>query len=511
MLKQNKTKTIALIISLLSLACAYTFNAINLDYLRADSVDLRSDETVITADDNSYLTPAFNYLKTGEFKNNMTGKGAYFLRPPGYSLIFVALGYWTDLKTSLQWLKILQLTLYFLSIYALFFIAYNYLKSIKMAVFITAFYGISNIASGFLFYTLTEGITPALVIFYIYFLMSAKSKANAKSKRKHYYIAAAIFSFLFITRPFLGILGMAFPFFLYADYGAKKNMFYVQMLFVGLIASSSMLVWQIRNWSIAKEFVGLHPIYYSENSNSCFRPPHRELWNLCKGWGENGGHFHSYINPFWQSAIEGHPSDKDIENIINQFPKKVVEKLGKEHFIEMFNSYQQSILFQKYYYDNKLPMPQKMPEMEQKTITQIKALTSDFKKHFWFQYYLVSPLKVFKELSFHSNLSLYIFQKTFRGSCWMEALRLLSFLIHSASFLLLIFSLFFDKKVYLKSVFSFAMIIYVFYLIFVQRGIEERYTLPILSLVLINFGYALLKVKSILQNAIRDKIFFLRK
>lgn len=140
-------------------------------------------------------------------------------------------------------------------------------------------------------------------------------------------------------------------------------------------------------------------------------------------------------------------------------------------------------------------MPKQIPEIESKTIEQIKELTDDFKKEFWFQYHISSPLKVFKELAFHSNLSMYIFQKTFRGNTFMELFRLFCFAIHVSAFSTLILSLFFRTPVHLKSIFSYSLIIYIFYLIYFQRGIEERYSLPILSLVLVNFGY-LMKLSS---------------
>jgi len=124
----------------------------------------------------------------------------------------------------------------------------------------------------------------------------------------------------------------------------------------------------------------------------------------------------------------------------------------------------------------------------------------EFKKHFWFEYYIVSPLKVFKKLAFHSNLSLFIFQKPFRGNIFMETFRGICFLIHSIAYLVLIVGLFYRKKIYEKSLFSISLVIYVFYLIFVQRGIEERYALPILSLVLINLGYFLLNAKNTIAN-----------
>ncbi|PKR80767.1 hypothetical protein CW751_08325 [Brumimicrobium salinarum] len=134
-------------------------------------------------------------------------------------------------------------------------------------------------------------------------------------------------------------------------------------------------------------------------------------------------------------------------------------------------------------------MPKDIPELEKSTITQIKALTADFKNKFWIQYYITSPLKVFKEMAFHSNLSLYVFQKSFRGHPLMEFLRLLSFIVHALAFLALPFSVFMRKPHYLKSIFSYVLIIYVGYLIFIQRGIEERYTLPILALSLIYLAY----------------------
>lgn len=81
--------------------------------------------------------------------------------------------------------------------------------------------------------------------------------------------------------------------------------------------------------------------------------------------------------------------------------------------------------------------------------------------------------------------------ETFRGIC---------FLIHSIAYLVLIVGLFYRKKIYEKSLFSISLVIYVFYLIFVQRGIEERYALPILSLVLINLGYFLLNAKNTIAN-----------
>jgi hypothetical protein len=310
-----------------------------------------------------------------------------------------------------------------------------------------------------------------------------------------YFLSSGIFAYLFIARPVLGILGLAIPCFIYRDYWKiNMNAFLTHLLINGLIASSGMVFWQTRNWIITNEYVGLHPIYYHENSQSCFRPTHEALWDLCKGWGEIGSNFHSYFGDFWNSSINGNPTEKDIDKIINRMPPDVIKKLGRFKFENMFSNYQQSILHQKKYYDNNIQMSKDIPEIETKTITQINTLRDEYIKNFGLHYYIISPLKVFKEMAFHSNLSLFVFQNTFRNNPIMETFRLFCFLLHSISFCVLMISLFFKKPFYIKSILSIAPVIYVCYLIFIQRGIEERYTLPILPFALLSLGYTLNKL-----------------
>ena len=472
-------KKTAIIISLLSLLSAFVVNEINLHWLRKDGVELRKNETIMTADDASYIAPAVNYMAIGKFKNNSSDISAFFMRPPGYSALIIVLG------GSLFLLKITQLLLFAFSVYCLFFIAVDYLDSKKWAIAIASIYGISNIASGFLYFTLTEGITPALVIFFVFFLSIASKNNNNRKKIIFYYFASAVFAYLFVVRPVLGVFAIAIPILLFKDYWTNKKSFIIQLGFTGIIAFGPMVLWQVRNYNIANEYVGLHPVYYSENSSSVFRPTHQALWELFKGWGEEGANFHGYIGPFWTAAIQGDTSAIHRKNLMSAFPGYVVKAFGKKKVNAMLSSYQLSILHQKQYFDNGEPMPKQLPIIEKETISKINALTISFKKEFWFQYHVISPIKVFKRMVFHSNLSLYIFQKPFRGNFLMEGFRTLCFGIHSLVFLLVLFSFFIKKKHPLKVVFSTVLLAYIFYLIYVQRGIEERYTLPALGIVLV--------------------------
>jgi len=473
-------KKTAIIISLLSLLSAFVVNEINLHWLRKDGVELRNNETIITADDASYLSPVENYLASRELKNNTPDKSAFFMRPPGYSAFILMLG------DSLFLVKITQLLLFALSIYCLFFIAFDYLDSKKWAIAITSIYGITNIASGFLYYTLTEGITPALVVFFVYFLSIAGKQTNSRKKTLFYYLSSVIFAYLFLTRPVLGVFAIAIPVLLIKEYWNNKKILLIQLICTGVISFGPMALWQVRNYNIANEYVGLHPIYYSENSSSVFRPTHQALWELCKGWGEEGANFHGYIGPFWNAAILGDTTADQRKKVISSFPKYVVESLGEKRIDEMLTSYQASILHQKPYFNSGSPMPKELPEIEKETISKINSLAKDYKKEYWFQYHIISPIVVFKKMTFHSNLSLYIFQKSFRGSFIMEGFRIFCFGIHSVAFLLVFMNFFIKKPHRLKVVFTTVLLLYFFYLVYVQRGIEERYTLPLLSLILIS-------------------------
>lgn len=106
-----------------------------------------------------------------------------------------------------------------------------------------------------------------------------KAKGQLKGNRKYifYYLAAITFSILFIIRPVLGVLGLAFPFFIFVDFWKNKKIFFTQLILIGAIASSGMIFWQVRNYNITNQIVGLNPIYYPENSESSFRPTHEAL------------------------------------------------------------------------------------------------------------------------------------------------------------------------------------------------------------------------------------------
>jgi hypothetical protein len=485
------------LIVLVSLISAFFFNELNINSLSENR--LQEGETVITSDDWSYLSPAKNYYKTGVWKENIPGNVSYFQRPPGYGIFYYSCLLLSE-NHALLLLKIFQVLLFALSVFCLFKICMYLLNNEKIALMVAVIYGITPFAMGFLYYTLSEGITPALLIFYIYFLVYANVARYKKQQNFLFGLAALVFAYLFIVRPVLGVFGLLLPVFVYYSYAH----WFKKAIVFGAIASSFMVIWQIRNYTITGEYVGLNPIFQQDN-NSLYRSPSSAFWDFNESWGVEGADYHSYSLPFWQAAIKGDVSINHINKILDAFPQYVIDHFGKDRLTKVFKDYQKAILIQKPYYEKGLPMPKFKIVEEEIVVNEFKELTREFKSEFWFQYHIISPLKVFKVMAFHSNLSMSIFQSTFRGNLIMEFFRFLFFSLHGLCFLALLANLiWFKRNSPLENTLYIATFIYVFYLCYFQRGIEERYTLPILSILLIGLLSLANKIKSVYSERIQS-------
>jgi hypothetical protein len=475
------------LLCLLSFFAALSYNSLNLKYIPEEYT--RERKTIVTSDDDSYLSPALNFFKNKNWSEDYYGgKVGYFIRPPGYGILYFLLTEISSPSAALNLLKYFQLILFSVSVYWFYKISHQVVINKKIIFGLTAIYGLSPLFTNFLFYTLTEGITPALVLGFVYFIL--KSRDENKTVNSYSILAAILFSFLFITRPVLGLFALLFTLIRYKNIAKEQLKSHVKnILWIILIAFLPMILWQIRNYKIAGKYVGLHPIYFEDN-NTIYRTPFKAYWEFAGGWAERADKGFSYMIPIWESTIRGDTSEIYTLDAINNMPIWVVNHFGKERLMDVLKTYQASILVQKKYLDKGIAMPMVSSNEEILATQKFEALTSEFKHHFWYHYYILSPLKVFKLMAFHSNLSMYMFQKTFRGFLFMEVIRILFFCLHSVCFLFLLINLFLgirNKFFYLACVMI--PFIYVFYLCLFQRGIEERYTLPILPLLLIGAGY----------------------
>ena len=483
--------SIAIVIAFFSLVMAFAYNELNLVAIKTSQASPHILEPkydwIKTADDASYLRPAENYYYHAVWKDNNAGRQSYFLRTPGYGLFRYTLMCLMGFERSYHLFKYVQVLLFGISVLLLYYIAIFIGLPHRYALIAEAIYGLTPFASGFLYYSLTEGITPALMIGFTFFLLFAYRYHRFSA----FILAVLIMAYIGLTRPVLLLFGAALPVAVWwtlAGFSFRKKI--LAVILTAVIALSPISIWALRNATIAGQYVGVYPIYYPEN-NSQYRPTHAAIWEFEKAYGTEGVDFHKTMVPLWIATCKGDTADIYIDNIISAYPDFVRQNIGENRLRNSFIQYRQSITYQCSVYPQHSAMPDTIPAIEKQVISEFAGYTSQINSSHWFCCHVVVPVKLFKTISFHSNLSLYMFQHTYRGLWWMEAMRYFFLILHFICCLSFMAVVFLAKDKLVRVLFGILIAAYFFFLCYIFRGLEERYTLPILPLMLLGLMYCI--------------------
>lgn len=444
---------------------ASLFNQVNLNVLRNTQPDL---QTIRTADDASYISPAIHFWENGVWKTNDSGKQSYVLRTPGYGQFYLFCQLIAG-QNALLCLKIIQLLLYALSVVLIYKTLLLLGVSQKWSFWCCLLYGVLPFTSNFVFYTLTEGITPFLVCVYVWLLV----RSTVEKQNKFLLLAAIVFGYMLLVRPMLAplVLGMLTPLF-------KGHLLHPKTrIAVVLFAIAPIGLWQVRNAFVVGEYVPLHPVYMDDNVNM-YRSPHQALGELFKCWGSKPEDFHAVNLYLWEHA-QHQFEDSDIRTLLSYLPQHVHQFPVDTVFSHMKVLYTQF----KQLAPTK-PIPKKLLAYELQVTNEIAKLTNAYKSQHFLRTYVVSPLQSFKRLTLHSNLSLHIFQHSWRGHLLMEFLRWICFFMHVGIVIIPLLFLFHWRWKYYPLL-VLAPFSYIFYLSFFQVMNEERYLLPFLPILFI--------------------------
>lgn len=443
----------------------------NRQYLRVWAPEmLREDITVMTRDDASYLVPVENFLSGKGWRSNAAGSAAYTTRSPGYGLCYLVFRAFLSPRAALIGLFAFQVFLFSLVVSLLPRLGTSLGLPIRMSFVFACVIACMPTFSGFLSYTLTEGVSPSLVLLFLVFLLR-----GAAGSVRYFRLAVLILGILLLIRPAMLVWVLTIPLLLMAKGGFllhRRHLWFVAVAFLPL------LFWQV--WAFAKtdSLVGLHPIYHTD-SNGLYRPLHRDIWNFHKSWGQEGVVFHRDIGGLWADALEGSNPDDAINALMESIPASVVEVVGEPSLRNAYRAYYFVLKKQRPYYLEHKPMPG--VGSEEAALSQtFQRLRSQYVASHWFFSNVVVPIQVYQRLGFHSNLSLYLFQKPLRGKSWMEGLRYVSGILYSGIFLLFPLVLLRYWKHWRLSAIGWPVAVYLAYLCVVQRGIEERYVAPVL-------------------------------
>jgi len=420
--------------------------------------------TVRTTDDPSYLSPPEHLLTEGVWKADDVGKRSYILRTPGYGSLYAVLINFFGKRDGLIVLVILQILAWSLAVACIPFLATKLLLPRKIAFTISYLVALLPIFFGFLSYTLTEAIVPSLVIVFYVSLFRFSDKGH-----RGLLMTGILLALCILIRPPLLILLFA----LLPVLVRRSKRLFLLVTF----ALMPLMIWQFRVHRISGKF-DLHPIYQND-SPGIYRPLHEAVWNFHKMTGQSGADFHRSIERLSNAARGESDPRPAVKSVVDALHPGVLKCFGREKLDDAYLEYVAVLKSQNPFELRKEPINSELPG-ELELTEKFEELRNEYVRENFLRAWIFVPLKVMGEMFFHSNLSLYMFQAPLRGNIGVEVLRYASFFVHACTFLSLFFFPFLKRA--RRYVYSLAIpaVLFLGYLAFVQRGIEERYTLPFL-------------------------------
>lgn len=455
-------------IVILSFVFILAINLVNHVNTRSCQDPLNDPISVKTADDASYLRPVKNYLESGEWKNNSDGIQSYYTRTPGYSLfcfpyyalfsernaislIVFTQCFWIALMAGLMYLMMLKWGI-------------NNLAATTLSLAL----GIIPSFSGYVFYTLTEGLTPVLIFMLLVLYV----------KKKHSIVSllatALVFGYLFLTRPVFASFGLL----LLPVIFSYKTTFYKRITLgvaSAILAFGPMTMWEIRNHRLGKTFEGVENLHsiYSPSNNSVWRAPHQAIYGLVKQFEISSQAYHTWTHVIENKArLDQTISSKDLAI----FDEQSIKLFGEDSLLNCVEIYRQTIseapvFAEKNTYSDK----------EMQLVNQFLNFKTTYQNEYPLTAYVKTPSKVLKSILWQSHLNLYQYWHTYKRTWWIKPLSYFTSLLHLTIYLFPLLILLWKPKL-IKQHWPLIAAVgsYLAYLIFVQRGLEQRYTYPLL-------------------------------
>ena len=184
---------------------------------------LMYNSSVYSIDNVWYVSQIKNYLNGNGFTVNPEKSNYSVRRTPVYPLFYGLHYILFGEAGSYNYIRFTQLLIYILATIALFYAVYNFTEDKKIALGCALLYGFNPSLVSFLYYTITEALSPSLVCFIIYFLSLCK-KYNRK---KDWIYAGLFFAIGALCRPSIFFLSIGILFFIFYV-NKKPSQFFIK-------------------------------------------------------------------------------------------------------------------------------------------------------------------------------------------------------------------------------------------------------------------------------------------
>lgn len=430
---------------------------------------------------NSAVYSIDNVWYVSQIKNYLHGKG-FTVDPEKYNYtvrrtpvypVFYGIHYmFFGEKASYFYIRFSQILIYLLATIALFFAAFNFTNSKKIALIVAVLYGFNPSIVSFLYYTITEALSPSLVCFLLYFLSLCK-KYNRK---KDWILAGLFFAIGSLCRPTIFFISVGVLFFiLYSNRKSVRNIFVSGLLFA-FGAGILFVPYTIRNYIVTKGDFILLEKYYGDPME--YGMPNIALRHWIACWMNPADYSSEIISNNMMDAICC-DSTKTKEILINQEIQRLPERaLIVNNKDDIRNAY--TALYDYYDAKNLSQKSSKTDSLEKISMQKISFLRTEFIQKAPLQYYFITPILYVKSIVMQSNSSQLVFLENYKENYLKTGLKLVLYLLNVYLFLALISGLFLTRNhVDIYSIILLFILTNFLYIIFSLKYFEVRYLIPL--------------------------------
>lgn len=495
-----------LFIAVLTLIFSIGINEANLSYIKLknptnENVNSASASTVygytVWSIDNSWYLPQIkNFLNGDGFNLEPKNPEMAVRRTPVYSLFYGAHYLLFGEQYSFFFIRYTQILINLLAVFLLGQAVFNISRNKFFAVLTTVLYALNPFTTAYLYTTITEGISPAFVIFVFYTFSLCLNKFNIK----HCIFLGLTLGVAVLLRPSTGVV---MPFIFIGLMSQFKVNFENWRNYAFIIAAfaSVLLPWTIRNYVVTNgDFVPLEKYYYGDPMD--LGRGHIAFRYWISSWDNPANTSPElYSNSVRVALFTG----KKLDDVKNEFLAKIPD------YVYAINSKQEisdSLDTLNACFSEKHSVYKENPDLtrrqafetfvcEEQVRNSFDKLNIAFRQQSPLRYYILSPLNFVKSGIFISNTSPYamvnppdknfsFLQKAFKGIAYLLNVCLFLSIIpflsaarrNGATVILIVGSL----------LSTFVM------LIFFLKHMEGRYFIPLFPLLYVSLAFALTKI-----------------
>jgi 4-amino-4-deoxy-L-arabinose transferase-like glycosyltransferase len=427
------------------------------------------NKTIASIDNEWYIRQVKNFLNRKGFTIDPARPHYDVRRTPVYPIFYGIHYFIFGEEGSFFYIRYTQIFLYALATIALFFAALNFTGNKTIAGISAVLFGFNPTLVSFLYYTITEGLSPALICFLLYFL----SLCVKYNRKKDWLLTGIFFALASLCRPAIFITAPAIFFTaVYLNLKNHKAMLVNGSLFISGVALL-FLPYIIRNYIVTKgEFILLEK-YYGDPMD--YGLPNIELRGWISCWMNPADYSSEEISNHMKIVICCDSTTKK-EDVLKKEMKRVPARgfmiNNKKEISETFSS-----LYD--YYDAKTFHKPTLDSLQASCSKRIWKMRNEFTEKAPFQYYVVTPMLIVKSVLLQSNSASIAILDNYKDNYIKIFWKMLLYALNIYIFLSLPFAIFIKRYTLFATLTLIFTVCTFGYIVFHIRYFEARYLIPL--------------------------------